>query len=74
MYTLKVHHSTHQDGRMKDRDIINLDIKDYTGLSLMCLYKCELAVIIYWVGILANLNPTSEICQRAAGLQRGGIY
>ena len=58
MYTLKVHHSTHQDGRMKDRDIINLDIK----------------IMVYWVGILTNLNPTSEIYQRVAGLQRGGIY
>lgn len=40
----------------------------------MCLYKYELAVMVYWVGTLASLNPTSEICQRAAGLQRGGIY
>lgn len=31
MYTLKVHHSTHHDGRMKDRDIINLDIKITQG-------------------------------------------
>lgn len=31
MYTLKVHHSTYQDGRMKDRDIINLDIKITQG-------------------------------------------
>lgn len=72
MYTLKVHHPTHQDGRMKDRDIIN--IKDYTGLSLMCLYKCELTVMAYWVCMPVNLNPASEICQRDAVLQGGGIY
>ena len=74
MYTLKVHHSTYQDGCIKDRDIINLDIKGYTGLSLMYSYKYELAGMAYWVWIFTNLNSTGEICQRAAGLQRGGIY
>lgn len=40
----------------------------------MCLYKYELVVMVYWVGILANLNPTGDICQGAAVLQRGGVY
>ncbi len=40
----------------------------------MCLYRYELVVMVHRVGILANLNPTSEIYQRVAGLQRGGIY
>lgn len=31
MYTFKVYHSTHQDGRVKDQDMINLDIKITQG-------------------------------------------